>query len=293
MQLHYGQSNRRSPKRVVSFVLASLTLLLAIAVTAAWMLIGYRQSTPPTTDPSSDITAQYEDPLTSVDCSLVILNFTDTPRFILVQTDPADQAVRVVSIPANLTDAAGNTLSAMLDKHGSLQVIQSVSAALELTVDHYITWSAEGAQSFLNELENGVTYTLPEDIRYTDENGSSIRLTAGEQKLTGTQAAAVLQYSAWSDATQVPDTAVRMVAAVLNQYLVPQQSLSGYFAALSDTAQTDLRIDNYNAFRRVLTHLSDSNTGSLCRITTLIGTENDSRFVPDIHAMREQTDLYS
>ena len=293
MQLHYEQSKRHSPKRVASFILALFALLLAIAIMAVWMLIGYRQSAPPTTEPSSDITAQYEDPLTSVDCSLVILNFTDTPRFVLVQTNPAEAAVHVVHIPVHLTDDAGNPLSAILDKHGPLRVTQAVSAALELTIEHYIAWSAEGVQSFLNELDNGVTYTLPEDIHYTDEDGSSIRLSAGAQKLTGTQAAAVLQYSAWSNAAQIPNTATQMIAAVLNQYLVPQQSLNGYFAALSDTAQTDLRIDDYNAFRRVLTHLSDNNTGSLCRITALIGTEDNGRFVPDIHAMRRQTDLYS
>lgn len=293
MTLRYGQSNRRSGKKVVSFLFAVIVLLLAIAATAAWMLIRYHQSTPPVPDDRSDLTSQYEDPLTDTNASLVIFHFSDSTRFVLIQTDPAHNVVNVAAVPHNLTDTAGDTLTTILNKHGSLRVIQTVSAALELSVDHYITWSADGTRSFLNDLNSGVTFTLPQEIRYTDESGVTTRLSAGEQKLTGAQAAAVLQYDDWNAATRTQDIAMQMVAAVLNQYLIPEQRLDGYFAALADTAHTDLRIDHFNGFRRVLTHLSDSNTqGSLCRTVTIIGTESNGRFIPNVPAMREQTGLY-
>ena len=144
----------------------------------------------------------------------------------------------------------------------------------------------------MEELDRGVTYTLPESMQYTDKNGSTIRLSAGEQQLTGAQMAAVLQNDTWSNIDIQKQTTTNVIAAILNQYIVPQQSLDGYFSALADTAQTDLRIDHYNAFRRTLSHLGDNNTGALCQIITLIGTEQNGQFLPDVSAMQAQTDLY-
>ena len=293
MPLRYGQSNPHNKKRIAMMTVAILLLLLAIVVMVLWMFIGYRQNNPPSPDAHPDTPSQYEDDTFTANASLVILDFADSKQFILVQTDPANNAVRVVSIPAHMTDAGGNTLTNILAKHGSMQVVETVSTVLDLSVRHYITWSADGCRSFLNELDHGVTFTLVEEMHYTDDNGSSIRLNAGTQLLTGTQAAAVLQYSEWKDPNAQQQVAAQMIAAVINQYLVPQQNLSGYFAALADHAQTDLRIDHFNAFRRTLSHLADSNRGALCHVISLIGADNGQKFVPDVRAMREQTDLYA
>ena len=292
MPLHYGQSNKISGKRVISFVLASLLLLLAIGVMVAWMIIRFHQNTPPTPSENSDTTSQYEDPLTAVDSSLIIFDIENSPRFVLVQTVPAESTVNVAAIPANITDEQGNNLPVILAKHGSMKVTQVVSAALELPVSHYVTWSTDGVQTFLNELDSGIVLDLPEAVTYTDENGITVRLQAGEQNLTGAQAAAVLCFTAWQNPSLTQTISAQMVAAALNQYLVPDQRLDSYFAALSDTAQTDLRIDNYNSSRRVLSHLSEHNTGALCQLVSLLGENRDGRFVPNIDTMKEQSILY-
>lgn len=286
---HYGKP---LSKRIGIWVVAVFILILAVAVMGGWMLQFYRQSLPDTPDDDTDPTIQYEDPLTETNCSLVIFDFDESQRFVLIQTAPADNAIRILDVPSHLTDANGDTLTAIFSKHGALQAKQTVATALELSIDHYITWTAAGARSFLEELDRGVNYTLPENMQYTDKNGATIRLSAGEQRLTGAQIAAVLQNDSWSNTDIRKQTTANVIAAVLNQYVVPQQSLDGYFSALADTAQTDLRIDHYNAFRRTLSHLGDNNTGALCQIVTLIGTEQNGQFLPDVSAMQTQTDLY-
>lgn len=293
MLLHYGQTNKISGRRVASFISASLLLLLAIGVMVSWMIIRFHQSSPPTPSENSDTSSQYEDPLTAVDSSLIIFDMGNAPRFVLIQTVPAESTVNVVAVPSNITDEQGNTLPAILAKHGSKKVLQTVSAALELPIAHYVTWSTDGVQTFLNELDSGIVLNLPESVAYTDENGITVRLQAGEQNLTGAQAAAVLRFTAWQDTTLTQTISAQMVASAINQYLVPEQQLDSYFAALSDTAQTDLRIDNYNSSRRVLSHLSEHNTGALCHLVTLPGENCDGRFVPNINAMKEQSILFS
>lgn len=292
MPLNYTPYGKRSAKRIGTWVVSVLILILAIAILGGWVFLFYQQSRPAPPDTGTDPTTQYEDPLTETNCSLVIFDFDENRRFVLIQTAPADNAIHILDVPCNLTDTHGETLMTIYDKHGSLQAMQTVAATLALTIDHYITWTSAGARSFLEELDRGVNYTLPENMQYTDKNGATIRLSAGEQRLTGAQIAAVLQNDAWSNADVRKQTTANVIAAVLNQYIIPQQSLDGYFSALADTAQTDLRIDHYNAFRRTLTHLGDNNTGALCRIDTLIGTEQDGQFIPDVSAMRTQTELY-
>ena len=292
MPLNYTPYGKRSAKRIGTWVVSVFILILAIAILGGWVFLFYRQSLPSAPDDDTDPTVQYEDPLTEVNCSLVIFDFDENRRFVLIQTAPADNAIRILDVPSHLTDANGDTLTAIFSKRGALQAMQTVATALELSIDHYITWTAAGARSFLEELDRGVTYTLPESMQYTDKNGSTIRLSAGEQQLTGAQMAAVLQNDTWSNIDIQKQTTTNVIAAILNQYIVPQQSLDGYFSALADTAQTDLRIDHYNAFRRTLSHLGDNNTGALCQIITLIGTEQNGQFLPDVSAMQTQTDLY-
>lgn len=292
MPLYLNPQRKWTGKRILQLSVALLALLAAIAVMVAWMMISHHNNNPAPDDTSIFDSSQYSEPITSVGCSLVILDFTDRAQFVLVQCNAETQSIITMAIPSSLTDEEGNTLSALLKKHGPMRVTNTISTALALPVKHYILWSANGAQSFLKELHKGVTYTLPEDIHYTDENGISVRLSSGEQKLTGSQAAAVLQHSAWSDNAHVLSTAPQMIAAILNQYLLPEQSPKGFFTALSNTAQTDLRIDHFNTFQPVLTHLSQSNHGTLCRAISLVGTEKDGVFIPDISAMQQQADLY-
>lgn len=290
MPLHYGQPNKNLGKRIITIVLSVFTLLLAVAVMLVWMFWDDIIAPAPY-DPLTDI-SEYEEPLTAVNSCLVILDFPDVQRFVLVQSVPSRHTVHVVNIPTNLALKDTANLSALLSKHGSLRATQAVADTLGITIDHYVTWTYDGAHAFLKDLERGVRFALPEDVNYTDENGTSTRLKAGEQQLSGVQVSGILRYNGWKDTALQKSIAAEMVAAVLNQYVVPEQHLNGYFAALADTAQTDLRIDNFNAFRRILTHLADSNSGSLCQIVPLIGVEKDGRFVPDLSAMRTQTHLY-
>ena len=258
-------SFKKQQRRPLPLILAFAALLLAIAGMLLWIWIGFHPSGPSSSDPSQDDASRYEESPTGIGYCLLILDYGDNRRFMLIQSDPAQNRITVSPIPAQQADADGNTLTALFSKHGSRRVTQTVAAMLALPVDHYITLNADGTKSFLDNLDGGVIFTLPEAIRYTDENGSQIQLKAGEHTLSGAQTAAVLRYTAWSNTAPPTDSIVAdVVAAVLNQYLLPGHRFDGYFAALSNAAQTDLRIDNYNAYRAILTRLADSNQGALC-----------------------------
>lgn len=276
----YTRKKKRT--HLLPILLAIVALLLALVVMITWMWIGYRRSIPPDSTSSSDDTSHYDDPITDIGRCLLILDFADNKHFMLIQSDPSHNSITVSPIPAHTKDTDGNTLSTLFTKHGSLRVAQTISSILQLPVSHYITLDAAGTQQFLNELDSGIRFSLPEDILYTDENGAQIRLTAGEHVLSGAQTAAVMQYTAWSShSTDANHIVADVVTAVLNQYITPNRRFDGYFAALSNVAQTDLRIDNFNAFRRTLEQLAAGNDGSLSRHEPLSGTIENGAFIPN------------
>ena len=130
-------------------------------------------------------------------------------------------------------------------------------------------------------------------ITYTDENGLTSTIRAGQRQLTATQAVAVLEYTDWEDGDDEEQIAAEMIASLLNHYLVADRSIRGYFGALANVAQTDLRIDNYTAYASALTSLAENNNGSVCSVITLDGTIKGGYFVPDVEAIRQNASLHS
>lgn len=273
------------------FVLSALALLIALGIMSVWMLISYRQSKPLLPEGSANSSPPYEEVVTSGSNGVIVLDFEKSTRFFVIQLDAADGAIRILPIPQNLADENGNTLHLIYEQHGALQIAHTLSTVFELPIERYLVWDDEGALSFLNELSNGVIYQLPEDIQYTDKNGTSMHLKAGQHKLTGSQAAAILQHHTWKNPQAHLTTAAALMADVINQYMLPQQNLDAYFSAIADSSKTNLRIDNYNGARQLLTILAGSNTGNLCVYIECPGIESDGLFIPNTTKLM-QSDLY-
>lgn len=292
MALYFTKRRHWPPSRPVQFVLAFIALALAVAVLIAWLIIGYHRSAPtaiPEQEPSSP-TEEIE-VVTDIGRCLVILDLEDTHHFLLVQTDPVKARISTVHIPANLV-VENTTLGSTLKKHGSPQAVRAVAKALELPMTHYITLDTDGIENFVNQFENGITYTLPEAITYTDENGISARLTAAEHALTGSQVVGILRYDHWKKNSNRTAVATGLVCALLDQYLTDGFPLRSYFGLLANEAVTDLRIDNFNAYHTALTHLAQSNTGGICRIADLPGKTENGKFTANIQEFQKESGLY-
>lgn len=292
MALYFCKRRRWPPSRPVQFILAFLALAVAILVLVAWLIIGYRQNAPtPTTEQESSSSTEQTETVTDLGRCLVILDVDSTQHFLLVQTDPAEPRITAVSIPANLT-VGNSTLSATLKKHGSPQAVQAVSETLELPLTHYITLTADNIESFINQFENGITYTLPETVTYTDENGISASLSASEHTLTGGQVRGILQYDNWKKKANKSAVAADLLCALLDQYMTDGFPLRSYFGLLSNAAVTDLRIDNFNAYYSALAQIAQNNTGAVCRIEKLTGTTDNNKFSPDVKTFQKESALY-
>ena len=111
--------------------------------------------------------------------------------------------------------------------------------------------------------------------------------------ITAGQAGALLRYTGWSKTATGDTVAARLVCGVLNRFMQPGHRFDGDFATLANVAQTDMRINHYNAYAATLVDLASGNTGDLAQVVSLTGTIEGGLFHPDVAALRAETPLYA
>lgn len=292
MALYFTKKKRWPPSKPIQYVLAVLGLLLALSILFSWLMIRYHRSAPSTpAEPTTPTTLPIE-PQTEIGHCLVILDFDGAERFLLIKTNPNTNRVIVAPIPNNLTNEGKGSLSEALDRYGAPKVTEMVAAALQLPLQHHAVFSPKGIEEFLGQLDSGIQFDVPEPIIYTDENSATIRLNAGDSRLSASQIRSVLEHKEWKKNKNAETVAADLTVAAINQYLVEGRSLYSFFAALSNATVTDLRIDNFNAYQSALEQLAQHNTGKLCYRVDLKGTTKNGLFLPDVEYLRQNTDLY-
>ena len=291
MPLYFTKPRRWPPSRPVQFILAFLALLVTMALLVLWLFIGYQNAKEPSKTESTESSAP-TDTIAETGNLLLIINEKEHEQFVLIQAAPAAGKMTAVPIPSHLEVNGGTTLAKVLQKQGSPRAKEALADTLGLPIKQYITLSAKNAESYFNYLDDGIGLTLRENVDYTDANGAKVHLSAGDKTLTAAQAAVLLQYADWENPNNGQKIAADLTVSILNRYLTANRSMEGHFAALANVAKTDLRIDDFNAYRSTLAHLAEANDGSLCRLITLNGTDHGMLFKADVETFRAQSSLY-
>ncbi len=122
---------------------------------------------------------------------------------------------------------------------------------LKETVDaeYYIFFTVEGMREMLQYYGNGVTVNLPEKIEFVDEEGLKVSFPAGENQVSSNQVAEILLYYIERDT----DMAAQQLVAELwedaiQRYIVAGRDFQQDYDALTQYADTDIRISQFSAF---------------------------------------------
>lgn len=270
MSLHFRDKKKHwPPSRPVQYILAGLLVIFALAVLGGWLFIRFIYSEPTPDDTTHDSSIEGEIELGETSHCLIILEDVGYERFALVQTVPQSTTISVTPISPTFETTDG-ALYVLLKKYGPAQTAQFVAHALGISNLHYMSFSITDAENFFTRLGENIQFSIPEEVAYKDENGATIRLKAESRKLTPNQIAALLRYTQWMNKENETDLAAHLATALLNQCLRADKSLKGYFELLSNTAVTDLRIDQFNAYRSSLEYLASCNEGSIAKVTPTI-----------------------
>lgn len=293
MSLEFRKRRFRKPDKNGQLAIALGAVALGLCIAIAWIAISFRPQ--PNTDSSSSDGNQSD--AASYDNAaptnlLVMLTDEGYERFTLVQISPADQQVRVATVPALLADDDGNTLVSTMRKTGLVDAVTLTTNVLQLPIHHYIALNADKAESWFNYLENGIEVTLTQTVDFTDEAGAVIRLDEGEHNLTATQTVALLRYDGWQDVAVTRRFPAEIMAAMINQHATAQRRYASDFSTLSNLCRTSLRIGDFNDFLPALKHTA-STEDTLCVIEELKGSYQTDRFVFDYKATAKESSIYS
>lgn len=261
MSLTFVDKKKRwPPSKPVQYVLAVLILLIAISLLVGWLYVRFIYTTPVDTD-TTDNASPIETELPDASYCLIIIEDVGYERFALVKADPISESISVTPLPSSMTTSDG-TLAVVLQKNGAARVTQAVAAALDIPVFNFLSFSIADVQNLFTKLGENLQFTLSEEVVYRDENGATVHLTTDKRALTPKQITAILQHTEWSAEENNVNIAADLTAALINQCLLPTRSLKSYFELLSNTANTNLRIDHYNSYLAGLEHLASVNAAS-------------------------------
>lgn len=260
------KKKRWPPSKPVQYILAGIALITALAILTAWLFLRFVYTDPTKDTDQNETIPPTKDPLPGIAYCVIILEDNGIERFALIKADPAANTIHVSPItPSN--EYNGASLSSVLRKNGPAQTVSAISSLLDVPVSHYFSLSTAKVLDLATDLGNNLPFDLPEDISYQDENAATVQLTTGQHSLTPKQIVAILRYTQWAESENYINVLANLTVSLINQYMVPDCSLSRYFKLLSQTTATNIRIDHFNAYQYGLEHLAAANSGALATLT--------------------------
>lgn len=265
MALEFYKRRFRIPSKRMQYVLAFSALLLVLALLFSWMMIRHKISEMQEHNASSDDSSSVvsADAYTAEDEGhlLLIVSGGDTTKFILVNTDPANNAIRVTAVAEDAVTSDNLTLTPLYQKNGAARIVSLLASAADIPLRHYAAVTTANAERWFSRFEGGVNIMLSETISLgTKENGDQQQFDAGEHALNAVTATELLIHD--------EQIGAQVIAAMLKQYFREGRNLSSDFSYLANIAQTSLRIGDFNDYRSRLVYLAEQNSLDNCRITT-------------------------
>ncbi len=269
MALEFYKRRFRIPSKRMQYILAFSALLLVLALLFSWMMIRHKLGEMQEQSASSDDSSLIQtDAFTEEDEGhlLLIVSGEDTTTFILVNTDPANNRIRVTAVAEDAVTSDGLTLTPLYQKNGPAHIVSLLASTADIPLHHYAAVTATNTERWFSRFESGVNITLPEAISLgAQENGDQQTLDAGEHTLGAGTATELLIHD--------EQIGAQVIAAMLSQYFREGRNLSSDFSYLANIAQTSLRIGDFNDYRSRLVYLAEQNSLDNCQITTQVFTQ--------------------
>lgn len=210
--------------------------------------------------------------------------------FVIVRLDPANTRIRTMALPRETSVDVGTQpmcLYQLYSSQGAIATEQAVSKLMGMDFQNYAVVTYSNLEKIITYLNNGVIFTLTENLDYISEDGSYyIKLSGGRTTLTASQVVGVLRYPSWhAGRRQQAEIHSEMLSAILNQYITTSRKdvMDDDFNAIIDKVNSDIKISHYVAMKDPLLYLASKNSGNnICSSVQVagsyVGTGENLRF---------------
>lgn len=214
---------RQSSRSGLAFLLTFLVALALFGGLTAWVLVDLwapadtPSSVTPTTTTAPSVTEQ-----TDRRMLLITEDGGEAQGFVAIAVEPQMGRVRIVPVPRETTVTVGTEQTRLFERYKNTDlgtVTAEVANLLQWDITHYAVISYHALTQFVTYLNEGVIYTLTENISYQNAVGTTVNMAAGARTLSATQVPDVLRYTAWHGGRRARANAQGdIVAALFDQY---------------------------------------------------------------------------
>lgn len=181
----------------------------------------------------------------------------------LIQVDLDGISYKVSNLKAQ-TVCEGNSLSDIFKDGGVQNVQNAVESLLDIKIDYYIHFERSKYIEFFDEMGE-VNYPVLSEIKFRQDDSPvaySVKLKAGEQKLSGNQVINLTRY--YLEEENNTAAANELLLNCLSQQINPEnfQKADDLFSLFMETSETNITIREFSSAGDGLTVLSDERTGA-------------------------------
>lgn len=191
--------------------------------------------------------------------------------FVIVRTDPANVRIRTLALPRETNMAVGTEWFRLYELYSTKGVSETRAAIedqLHISLDNQVVVSYSNIEKILRHYDSGLVFTVIENL-------DSLKMSGGLKNLTPEQVTDLFRYSEWRGGYQQrADIQAQIVAAMINQYMVPGRlaSAEADFNALINLVQSDIKVSHYVQAKPGLDYLAQRNTGDICATVSVAGS---------------------
>ena len=171
----------------------------------------------------------------------------------LLQADKDNLAYKIASLPVDMT-VDGTDIYTVFHEGGAAALQKRLTEYFGFEIDYQVQFKASAVAEFLNKLGSFV-YTANQDIRFSGGSGEdtySLRITNGEQKLSGKEINSLIRYYAQEEKNYQAEN--ELIRAALTGLLNRDnyQNAEALFRQFIKAGNTDITVRDYENGKNAL-----------------------------------------
>jgi len=268
-------AKKRQKRRSGSaFLLTFLIALVLFGGLSAWVMIDLLAPadtptpTAPTTTTAPPVT-EHKD----LRMLLITEDAGEAQGFVVISIETQMGRVRVVPLPRETTVTTGTEQVRLFEWYRTADldaVTAGVGDLLDWDLSCYAVMSYHALTQFVTYLNEGVIYTLDENISYTNSVGTTVKMAAGARTLSASQVSDLLRYNAWHGGRRArANVQGDITAALFDQYFTAPRfdEQDSDFKKFISLTRSNILTSDYVTARESLLSVARRNSFDISKVT--------------------------
>ncbi len=279
---------RKGGRSGLAFLLTFVFALALFGGLTTWVIMDVWNPKAPLTPSAPTTTAPPVTTQKEMRMLLITEDGGEAQGFVALSIEPQMGRVRVVPVPRETAVTVGTEQLRLFEWYRTAD-LTAVSAAvgnlLGWELSHHAVLSYHALTELVTYLNEGVIYTLTENISYQNAVGTTVSMAAGARTLSAVQVPDLLRYDGWHGGRRArANVQGDIVAALFDQYFTASRfnAKDSDFKTFISLTRSNILTSDYAVVRETLLQLARRNSFDISTVTPpkgeFVGVGEATRF---------------